>query len=294
MGVRPHPVCFFLEKGGMIKIASLAGIVFLLSSCAFIKQQIAGFNASVSPGKPAEATVENFKLPSMSDQSKSGHWITRSPSNALVIIGVSNRMVKAESEITAAKEDAAHKASMYHSVGGTIESFYSAGGNALDFIADSQMDIVYDTDIAKYTDRLTFDPERDVVITDETVFVRFTYAAATPASVNFTASLNADGRPDWTFSRNLPQFDGYITAVGLARNQIKLKDTIRKSSDAAVAWMIAHISTQFTVNDRTGMGNSSQTYSKSTGKVKNFQIIEFWIDPKTGYVYTLAIAQQSN
>ena len=233
-------------------------------------------------------------MPSLSDQSKSGYWITRSPDNALVVIGASNHMVKRDSEIAAAKEDAAHKVAMYYGVSGTIESFYSVGANALEFFADTQMDLVYDTDVAKYIDRLTFDPERDMVVTDDGVFVRFTYAAtATP--INFTASLNANGRPDWTFSRDLPQFDGYITAVGMARNQVRLKDTIRKSSDAAIGWMIAHISTQISSSDKTGtgMGASNQTYSKSAGRVNNFQVIEFWIDPKSGYVYTLAIAKQN-
>ena len=264
--------------------------VFFLFSCASSNPQKMGQDVSDSP-----FNVENFTIPSISDQSKSGHWITRSPDNAMIIIGVSNHMVRRESEIAAAKEDAAHKAAMYHGVSGTIESFYSAGANALEYIADSRMELVYDTDVEKYIDRLTFDPERDVIITGEGVFVRFTYAATT-IPIDFIAPVNANGRPGWTFSRDLPQFDGYITAVGLARNQVRLKDTIRKSSDAAIAWMIAHISTQISSSDRsgTGMGASNQTHSISRGKVNNFQAIEFWIDPQSGYVYTLAIAKQSN
>ena len=292
-GASPHPVCLWWESVGMLKTVACLGVVFFLFSCAsFDLFNLYGGGGQAAPVSPDK--VQNFTIPSIKDQSKSGYWITRSPDNALVIIGVSNRMRRQDSEIAAAKEDAAQKVSMFYGVGGTIESYYSVGANALEYIADSQMDLVYDTDVEKYIDQLKFDPERDVVIIDEAVFVRFTYAA-TPAPVNFVASLNADGRPDWTYSRDLPQFDGYITAVGMARNQIRLKETIRKSSDAAIAWMIAHISTQITSNDKTGsgMGSSNQTHSVSTGRVNEFQIIEFWIDPKSGYVYTLAIAKQS-
>jgi len=278
----------------MKKTIALAGIVFLLFSCVSLfgagkPEQ----NLSFSDLNPSVANTERNKIPSAKEPGVSGHWITRPSENTLIIIGVSGPQVKRDSEIAAAKEDAARKAAMYHGIRGNIEAYHSSGAIFFDFAADSKIELEYDTDYAKYIDRLTFDPERDVVITDDAVFVRFKYAAmATP--VNFITSMNDDGRPNWTHNRDLPRIDGYITAVGFARNQVRLKDTIRKSSEAAVACMIEDMSTRITSSDKsgTGMGSSGQIRTKSEGKLDNFHIIEFWIDPETKYVYTLAIARQ--
>ncbi|MDR0455980.1 MAG: hypothetical protein LBH20_04770 [Treponema sp.] len=268
----------------MKKAIALPGIVFLFFSCA---------SSGADKSQQNFPSDTNVKTPSVSKQGTAEHWITRPSENTLTIIGVSSLQVKRDAEIAAAKEDAAQKAAMYHGIQGSIESFHNAGVNFFDYVADSKVELEYDTDYAKYFDRLTFDPEHDVTATDEAVFVRFRYAAmAVP--VDFITSMNDDGRPNWTYSRDLPRIDGYLTAVGFARNQVRLRDTIRKSTEAAVARMIEDISTRIISNDKsaTGAGASAMIQTKSEGKLDNFQTIEFWIDPKTGYVYTLAIARQ--
>jgi hypothetical protein len=270
----------------MEKIIAFLGIVFLFFSCASSDPGISGQN-------PPVGSKGNLKTPSVSEQAKSGHWITRPSDNTLIIIGVSNLQFKRDSEITSAKEDAAQKAAMYHGIQGSIESFHSNGAVFFDYVADSKIKLDYDADHAKYIDRLTFDQENDVVITDDAVFVRFKYTTAA-SPVNFITSMNDDGRPNWTYSRGLPQVDGYITAVGFARNQVRLKDTIRKSTESAAARMIEVMSTQVMAIDKSETGGRAidMIHTRSEGKLNNFQIIEFWIDPKTGYVYTLAIAKQ--
>jgi len=278
----------------MKKTITPGRIVFLFFSCiSLLGAGKSEQNLSSSDTNLSVVNTKENKIPSVKEQGASGHWITRPSENTLIIIGVSGPQVKRDSEIAAAKEDAARKAAMYHGIRGNIESYHSSGANYFDFEADSKIELEYDTDYAKYIDRLTFDPEHDVITTDDAVFVRFKYATmVTP--VNFITSMNDDGRPNWTHSRELPRIDGYITAVGLARNQVRLKDTIRKSSEAAVARMIEDVSTQITSSDKsvTGMGASGQIRTKSEGKLDNFHIVEFWIDPKTKYVYTLAIARQ--
>jgi len=268
------------------KIACL-GIVFLFFSCA---SGTGGIRQVFS----FDVTAKNYYLPSMSEQAASGHWITRPSENSLIIIGISGLQVKKDDIITSAKEDAARKVAMYHGVRGYIESFHNNGVNFFDYIADSKVELDYDTDYEKYIDQLMFDPKQDVIMTDNTVFIRFKYATEA-APVDFTASMNNDGRPNWIHSRDLPRIDGYITAVGFARNQVRLGDTVKKSTEAAVARMIEDISTRIISTDKsaTGSGSSNQILTRSEGKLNNFQTIEFWIDPKTGYVYTLAIARQS-
>jgi hypothetical protein len=282
----------------MKKSLALFGIVFLFFSCISSDTYVSSGNDGTkqnSSHSPSADTAKNLKTPSMSEQASSGHWITGSTENAITIIGVSGLQVKSDDEISAAKEDAARKAAMYHGVRGNIESFHSSGANFFDYVADSKIELDYDTDYAKYIDSLIFDPKNDVVKTDNAVFVRFKYAASA-IPVDFTASMNNEGRPNWTYSRDLPRIEGFLTAVGFARNQVRLRDTIRKSTEAAAARMIEGISTQVISTDRaaTGMGASGQIQTRSAGKLNNFQTIEFWIDPKTGYVYTLAIARQGN
>jgi len=277
----------------MKKTIALGGIVFLFFSCASLKIGKSEQNLSSSDSNPPVVNTEENKILSVSEQCASGYWITRPSENTLIIIGVSNLQTKRDSEIASAKEDAARKAAMYHGVRGKVESFHNNGVNYFDFAADSKIELDYDTDYAKYIDRLTFDPEHDVAATDNAVFVRFKYRTAA-APINYITSMNDDGRPNWTYSRDIPRINGYITTVGFARNQLKLKDTIRKSSEAAAARMIEDMSTQIISSDKsgTGKGASGQIRTKSEGKLDGFQTIEFWIDPKTGYVYTLAIARQ--
>ena len=282
----------FFNSNIMKKIIACLGIVFLFFSCVsgteWVRQK---FPSSVS----TDTTVNNYVLPSMKEQAASGHWITAPSENSLIIIGISGLLVKKDDEISTAKEDAARKAAMYHGIRGNIESLHNNGANFFDYIADSKVDLDYDTDYEKYIDKLTFDPKTDVLKTDNLVFVRFKYTTES-VPVNFTASVSNDGRPNWTYSRDLPHFDGFLTAVGFARNQVKFKDTIKKSIESAAARMIEDISTKIVSTDKsaTGMGASSMIQTRSEGKLNSFQILEFWIDPKTGYVYTLAIARQGD
>jgi hypothetical protein len=238
--------------------------------------------------------LSGYETPSLKEQAVAGHWITRPSDNTITIIGVSNPMTKRDAEITSAQEDAARKAAMYHGIQGSIVSFHRIGASFFDYVDNSTILLDYDTDYAKYIDRLMFDPERDVVITDGAVFVRFKYAAEAPF-IDFN-SVNENGRPQWTYNRNLPQIDGYVSAVGFAQNQARLKDTIKKSTEAAVVRIIDDMAVTVKTSDKAkaGRGASSQIHAKSEGKLDNFQVIEFWIDPKTKYVYTLAIAKKSN
>jgi len=291
--------CFYCDIIDCMKqIISSVGVILIFFFYSSVSLYAFG-KAEAPKGKalPSDSviTVKEYKIPSITEQAAAGYWITRSSGNSLVIIGVSSLMVKQEDEIASAREDAARKAAMYHSVKGKVESIQNSGANYFDYIADSKIELDYDTDSSKYVEKLAFDPQKDVVKVNNTVFVRFTYPAeSTP--VNFTATLNEKGRPNWTYSRDLPQVDGYKTTVGFARNQVKLKDAIKKSSEAAAARMIEDMSMQVISSDKsaTGQGSSSLIQTKSEGSINNFQIIEFWIDSETGNVYTLAIAKQGN
>ena len=231
----------------------------------------------------------DISQPSMQEQYTSGYWIVRSSNNKLIVIGVSNPMSRRESEIAAAKEDAARKVAMFYGVYGNIQTVSRTGSSFFDYMHDSNVELTYNTNPEIYIDQLTFDPQNDVLITGEAVFVRFQHNTAI-INIDYRARM-INGHPSWTRNHDLPEFDGYTTAAGFAQNQRRLKDTISKSTENAVARIIEELST--TVNAReiiTGQGSSSFIQTKSEGRLINFMVIDFWIEPETRCVYTLAIA----
>jgi hypothetical protein len=229
---------------------------------------------------------------SMKEQYETGLWIVKPSGNKLTVIGVSNPMLKRQDEIAAAKEDAACKTAMYFFIQGKTETTNNIGSGFFDYQHDSNVEIIYDTEFEKYKKQLTYNPDEDVLVTREGVFVRFQYAAAV-TEINYRSTF-ADGKPDWLRNSERPEFEGYLTAVGFSRNQIRLKDSIKKSTEDAVVRMIESLST--TVNTKEisvlGKGSSSFTHAVSEGTLYCFQVIEFWIEPETRYVYTLAIAKK--
>jgi hypothetical protein len=57
--------------------------------------------------------------------------------------------------------------------------------------------------------------------------------------------------------------------------------------------MVQGLSAQIDVKEvsTAGQGSSSYIYETSEGNLNNFQVIEFWVEPQTRYVYVLAIAR---
>jgi len=197
-------------------------------------------------------------------------------------------MSRRDSEITSAKEDAARKVAMYYGIYGSIETVNITGP---DYMNKSNVQLCYDANYEIFIDQLTFDPENDVLITSEAVFIRFQHDAII-TDIEYRARM-VNNRPSWTRNQDMPMFIGYVTSVGFAQNQRRLKDTIFKSAENSIARMIETLST--TINTReiidAGHSFSSSIYSTSEGRLNNFLVIDFWIEPETRSVYTLAIAR---
>jgi len=227
---------------------------------------------------------------SLEEQYKSGYWSIRSLDNKLTVIGVSNPMLKRDSEIASAKEDAARKVAMFYGIHGKIEAINRTGYDFFDYLNNKNVNLRYDTNYETYIDQLTFDPQNDVFKTSEAIFVRFQYDIPIIDIVYKPTMI--DGRPSWTRNQDVPEFDGYVTAVGFSQNQRRLKDTIFKSTEDVITRMIETSST--TVNSKTtddGRNSSNTIYTRSRGRLSDFIVIDFWIEPKSRSVYTLAIAR---
>jgi len=233
-----------------------------------------------------------LSMQSMQEQWESGIFIKDSYDGEIVVIGVSSRLVRRADEILAAKNDAARKIAMFYGISGTVESFHRAGAGFFDFIAKSRINL--EPAIADYTrfiERLTFNPEYDVIEFPGGTLIRFTYSAEV-ARLNFTNTLDTNGRPAWIDNRNLPSVDAYMVAVGFSQNQVWLRDTVIRSTQAAAAALLKMTGT-LTETETVVLNGQAVTYihSRSEGRFRNFRIIGLWIDPENMSVYTLGIAR---
>ena len=251
----------------------IIGIALILSACAGL---LGGRSGSSTTGATS-------------------YIITRPESGNLIIVGVSGRQSRPEYEINNAKENAARKASMYHSVSVTFEEVHDIGVGYLDYYVGSSTKVDYDQQLGTYMERLSYDPEKDVTRNDDgSVFIRFTYSAASPANFNYTLGKNPDGSPEWT-SRRPNRLNGYIAGVGRSGRLDSISETFIKSCEAAAASIVATISTDIGSGDSVTQNQAgSQIYRQSSGTLRNFLVLETWIDPNSRAVYTLAVAQAAN
>ena len=234
---------------------------------------------------------ESISLSSMQEQYSSGYFVTKPFNNRLIVIGISNPMLRRQEEIDAAKEDAARKVAMFYGIHGKIESVTGTNDNFFESNHIYNAELRYDSNYERFIEELTYDPAKDVLITNEGIFIRFQHET-TVTSFNYNARL-INNRPTWTRNQDKPEIEGYAVSVGFARNQRRLKDTINKSIEDAISRMIEDQSTAVNTRDvsSSGQGASSSIHTISEGKLNNFQIIEIWIEPGTRFVYTLAVAR---
>ena len=215
----------------------------------------------------------------------------------LVIVGISGRQSRREDEILLAKEDAARKVSIYHSVEGTLEHVQDIGAGFWDYNVGSNVFIEYDQRLEQFMEKLSYDPDKDVMRNENgVVFVRFTYPAVFPGRINYTFGTNSDGSPEWT-TRPPGELSGFIAGVGRSSRLERIGDTIRRSYENAVASIVSKISSEVSSRELLASATNStesQIYSHSTGKLKNFLVLETWINPRTQAVWTLAIAEADN
>ena len=232
--------------------------------------------------------------PAASASKGNKYWTSLPESGELVFIGVSGSQIKQETEIAMACEDAARKVSMYHGLLASYVSVQSIGSGFMDYYVDSDIWLDYDRDIEKYLDKLVFDPERDVVKIDGTVFVRFTYPASFPGKITYPFARNPNGSPEW-MNRPPREIDGFMAGVGFARKQSRQRDTITKSSESAAAALVSQINSSMSSKEVSAVNEKTTVIQQqSIGKLSNFLVLEIWIDPESDAVWTLAIAKSAN
>ena len=235
----------------------------------------------------------------MAAQWASGHFVPGLYGGGLSVVGVSARHYRrwgnevSEAEIEAARADAAGKVAMFRGMTVTAESFNRYDAGVFGFVAEFRAEIdLDDADSSGFAQRLSFDPARDVLVLDFATLVRFTYPVALPGLNVYGGNTGANGRPGWTYGRGIPVIEGHIVAAGFSQNRVQFRDTVTASAQDAAARLVAGISTtvETVIVDLAGQGSVTYIRSSSAGRLSGFRVLEFWVDPATLSVYTLAVA----
>ena len=162
----------------MLKIIAVLFVVFLACTCTSTAPINVGSEAAIITNSPL-LTLPRFA--------------------SLALIGVSGRQLRLENEIENAREDAARKVSMYHALYVRSETVQHIGSGLFDYYIHTETMLEYDEQFENYIDKLSFNPDRDVIATNSGAFVRFSYPAFFPGRIsnNFARDLNE--RPLWTY-----------------------------------------------------------------------------------------------
>jgi hypothetical protein len=201
-------------------------------------------------------------------------------------------MRNAERELESALDDAARQIALYHSLKGKALTVLETGGGYRNFYMSIRSEFApLDEDSSTaYREALCFDREQDLFRTEGAVFLRCSYDAP-GLPVTEHAYRIENGRPAWIHG-GLAEIPGYISAVGLAKNQRRLSDTLRKSRENAAASLMAGLSSQIDAADYANRGAALSIVERVEGELLNFMVLEIWIDPVSGSVWTLAAAKK--
>jgi hypothetical protein len=228
------------------------------------------------------------------------HFLDTSPyNNELIFLGVAGIRSDKDESIKFALEDAARKVAFYHTVGGSIVHRVSIGEGFLDYSSEHEASIDFEADYVRYVDELHYDPETDVFIDKQAVFVRTRYTPQGAPKITHVFSPR-DKKPQWI--DNPPEkIAGFVVGVGYAMPRLYHKDTVIASYENAVYTIIRNASSTVEASIESKQGserrggssaNSTNSVVSASGRLRGFYVLEMWIDPANQAVWTLAIAQE--
>jgi hypothetical protein len=164
-----------------------------------------------------------------------------------------------------------------------------SGSGFLDFSYVTGINLEYGSDYQKYTEKIVFDKEKNVVRRPEIVYITASYPASPGLAGYKTAMI--DGKPSWTKKPPL-EISGFLAGVGYSGAQSRMKDTITKSYEAAISSIISRVSTQAAAQEiDSGGGRTSSSTQISEAALVNCLALEIWVDAATKAVWTLAVAK---
>jgi hypothetical protein len=235
-----------------------------------------------------------FPLDGINEQ----YWFTPFQDGKLTIIGISGKQSKPENEIIIARNNAAEKLSMYHNLLIDFQNIQGSGANILDYHNTTYVNVKYDTNIEQYLENLTFNEEKDFFTINRNTVIRFSYPVFPAVKITQETTYDESGKPEWI--KTFPiDTDDFCFGVGMAAKQQRFTDTVMKSMINAAASIVSRNASMNTVDANEVVSHMTTTHSsfihqESKGKLNNFYVLETWIDPNSGAVWTLAIAKNVN
>ncbi|MDR3114818.1 MAG: hypothetical protein LBU25_04795 [Treponema sp.] len=219
--------------------------------------------------------------------------------NELIFIGVAGVRMNRQEAIDLALEDAARRVAFFQRVSGEVLHRVEIGTGFLDYRSEHEATLHYDNEgYGNYREALEFDPEQDVWIEHQAVFVRTRYRASQSLPIKHRYAAKTE-RPQWV--DNPPKrISGFWVGVGFAGPRLYHKDTVIASYENAVFSIIESISNTVTskvesVQDSRGAFSSFSAVNsnevKASGTLGSFYVLETWTDPLNKAVWTLAIAE---
>jgi hypothetical protein len=220
--------------------------------------------------------------------------------NGLVFIGVAGRRSDPKETIQFALEDAARRVAIFQNVFGEFAFENNIGSGLLDYTHNTYTTLSYDEEGSKqHVEILQFNADTDTIELENSLIIRVTYPGALPVPVRYRPTYSgSDQKPDWVDSPPL-KIEGYEVAVGHSARYSALADTYTNSYRNAIFTIIRNINTLSRTNEVLyqntgslfGYRSSSDNMTYSYGTLTGFYILDTWLDPKTKWVWTLAIAK---
>jgi hypothetical protein len=126
--------------------------------------------------------------------------------------------------------------------------------------------------------------------------VRTLYNPSAAFSVSYTRS-SIEGKPAWVLSPP-SEISGHAAGVGFAGPRGYYKDTVIVSYENAALQIVNNLSStahgeNSSSSASSGGGHGSSEYwLAGAAALNNFYVLDFWVDPQTRAVWTLAVARQ--
>ena len=225
-------------------------------------------------------------------------WDTAPRNNQLIFHGVSGKFLDPNEGVRRALEDAARRVALFRSATGSFTHRENIGAGFLDYSSTREASISTDENYKDLVEALDFDPEGDVLVTDDATFVRTRYTLPDPPALVYRAK-HRRGRPEWV--DNPPEdISGFLAGIGYANPRFYHKDTVIASYENALYALVSAIShgvqttSQTKTRDTafTGFDTTTEHLVSASEELRGFYVLETWIDPANKGVYTLAIAQR--
>jgi hypothetical protein len=217
----------------------------------------------------------------------------------LVFVGIIGIRSNPKETLRLALEDAARKVAIFNQVSGEYFTEINVGSGAFDYTHNVVTNLSYDEESAKnYIDALKYDSNTDAMEIEGTFIIRTSYPASLPYPVSYRPEYSgADKKPDWVDNPPL-QISGYEIGIGYAGRH----STITEACSASYKNAIFSILRNLTVTARGGdlLFNSLGAFDYKTennnafyarGALRDFYVLDTWINPKDKSVWTLAIAE---